>query len=52
MNDEVENVALYAVDSEYFDNDDPVKTKSNGDNKNRGIWPLPGESGVRPYNSN
>ena len=35
-------MALYAVDSEYFENDDPVKTKLNGDNKNRGLWPLPG----------
>ncbi len=38
----VENVELYAIDNQYFENVEPEKGKIDGGDKNRGLWPLPG----------
>lgn len=38
----VENVALLAVDTEYFENVEPNKGKGDNAGKNRTIWPMPG----------
>jgi len=38
----VENVALYAINNQYFENVDPDKGKIGDANKSRGLWPMPG----------
>lgn len=42
----VENVALYAINTLYFENVEPEKGNGTDANKSRGLWPMPGGTTV------
>ncbi len=42
-----DNIALYSLDNEYFENEEDTEKKQTISGKNRSLWPLPG--GINSY---
>jgi len=42
-----DNVTLFSLDNEYFENEEVVEKRQADTGKNRGVWPLPG--GINSY---
>jgi len=42
-----DNITLFSLDNEYFENEEVVEKRQTDTGKNRGIWPLPG--GINSY---